>query len=160
MTKLSDTMTEALALVPETWQKPPVRGFKLRRRRVDHPLFQPTFVALKDRGLIEWRGGPGTWEWRRAPVIELTPRQRDLARHALGLPNGRHRSYRNHFVAGEGHDDYADWMQMVDAGAAVRHGPSALYGGDYCFTLTKAGAKAALHRGERLDREDFPAKAA
>ncbi len=31
----------------------------------------------------------------------LTPKQRELARHALGLPNKMRMSYRNRFVAGE-----------------------------------------------------------
>jgi hypothetical protein len=30
----------------------------------------------------------------------LTDRQRELARHALGFPNKKNTSYRNHFCAG------------------------------------------------------------
>ena len=86
----------------------------------------------------------------------MTPQQIDLARHALGLPNWRQESYRNHFVAGPGHPDYADWEAMVTAGEARKHPASALTGGDVMFTLTTVGAKAALRAAERLDPEDFP----
>lgn len=67
--KLSPTMEEALSWVPLEWARPPYEHKmpKLRGRYVGHPLFQPTFVALRNRGLIEWRGGPGKWEWRRKP---------------------------------------------------------------------------------------------
>lgn len=88
----------------------------------------------------------------------MTPSQITLARHALGLPNKRRQSYRNHFVAGLGHDDYADWMAMVAAGLAWRRdgSKSQLTGGDDLFRLTRAGAEAALAPRERLDPEDFP----
>ena len=87
----------------------------------------------------------------------MTPRQRYLARHALGLPNRSGRSYRNHFVAGAGHDDHPDWLAMTEAGAAVRRDGSTIpFGGDDLFKLTKDGATAALDPGESLDPEDFP----
>lgn len=85
----------------------------------------------------------------------MTPIQRDLARHALGLPNKRRCSYRNHFVTGEGCDDHNQWMGMVDGGFAVRRKGSALTGGDDLFRLTKTGATEALSAGEHLDPEDF-----
>lgn len=86
----------------------------------------------------------------------MTNQQKELARHALGLPNSQRTSYRNHFVTGDGSDDYADWMAMVQAGEARRRNGNALTGGDDLFLLTTQGAKAALNRYERLDREDFP----
>lgn len=86
----------------------------------------------------------------------MTEEQRELARHALGLRNGKKASYRNHFVCGPGHSDFDNWQAMTDAGQAKRHGPKALFGGDYCFVLTAAGAQAVLEPGERLDPEDFP----
>lgn len=86
----------------------------------------------------------------------MTPRQRELARHALGLPNKMRMSYRNRFVAGEGHDDYADWLQMVtDGNATMRDGKTLPYGGDSIFWLTETGAKQALNPREKLDPEDF-----
>ena len=69
---LSATMREALEQVPDDWQKPPYKDAKLNRRRVRYRLFYPTFCALVRKGLIEWRGGPGTWEWRKVPA---TPTQ-------------------------------------------------------------------------------------
>jgi len=65
----SPAMREALALVSFDWSKPPLR-FRLKSRsgRIDHPLLDRTFKALQKRGLIEWRGGPGQWEWRRTPA--------------------------------------------------------------------------------------------
>ncbi|QEX18535.1 hypothetical protein FRZ44_38420 [Hypericibacter terrae] len=86
----------------------------------------------------------------------MTPDQIELARHALGLTNGRRRSYRNHFVTGEGSHDYAAWQAMVAAGEATRTKGNAITGGDDLFRLTKIGAVAALKRGETLDPEDFP----
>lgn len=87
----------------------------------------------------------------------MTPRQVELARHALGLPNKRRRSYRNHFVAGRTHEDYGDWTAMVAAGFARQKSGSALSGGDDFFWLTEAGARRALKARESLDLEDFPA---
>lgn len=88
--------------------------------------------------------------------IELTEIQRELARHALGLPNKRKTTYRNHFVTGEGSTDYPHWTAMVEAGAAKRRDGSDLTGGDDLFWLTREGAEAALRKGEKLSAEDFP----
>ncbi len=85
----------------------------------------------------------------------MTLNQIELGRHALGLPNPRRKSYRNHFVCGLSHSDYAEWIKMVSQGDAVAYPPSALTGGDNLFRLTNVGALACLQHGERLDREDF-----
>jgi hypothetical protein len=84
----------------------------------------------------------------------MTPEQIELARHALGLPNERKQSYRNHFVCGPGHRDLDNWQAMVAAGAAKR---KVLSGGEDVFWLTAAGAIAAIKKGEALDPEDFKA---
>lgn len=89
----------------------------------------------------------------------MTPEQIQLARHALGLGNGRRISYRNHFVTGPGHSDHDNWIAMVAAGEAIRRKGSALSGGDDIFYLTPTGARAAVKQGERLDPEDFPPSA-
>lgn len=88
-------------------------------------------------------------------AIVLTPEQRDLARHALGLPNKRRRSYRNRFVTfgGPNHDV---WMAMVAMGAARRCAATELTGGGDFFWLTPDGAAAALETREKLCPEDFP----
>lgn len=86
----------------------------------------------------------------------MTPKQIDLARHALGLPNKRNFSFRNHFVAGKRHDDHAEWMAMVaDGDATRRDGAKLSFGVDDIFHLTISGARKAILKGERLDLEDF-----
>lgn len=82
----------------------------------------------------------------------MTPRQRELARHALGLPNRTMRSYRNRFSCGEG-ANHDVWTALVDRGIAGGEPGSPLS----FFWLTPAGAMAALDRGESLCPEDFPA---
>ena len=90
-----------------------------------------------------------------SPAPRLTPAQTELARHALGLPNRNHTSYRNRFVAGVGHCDHSDWLAMTDAGPARRFS-TALYGGGHLFMLARRCAEAALRPGESLDSEVFP----
>ena len=86
----------------------------------------------------------------------MTPAQITLARHALGLPNDRKKSFRNRFCAGKGHKDHPAWRAMVAAGmATVRHGEGGL-GGQDTFSLTVKGATVALQKGETLCGEDFP----
>lgn len=86
----------------------------------------------------------------------MTDQQRELARHALGLPNKRRKSYRNRFVTGEGSNDYPHWLAMYEAGFASRSRGCQITGGDDLFCLTRTGAKMALNPNERLDTEDFP----
>lgn len=86
----------------------------------------------------------------------MTPKQKDLARHALGLDQpGKTRSYRNRYLCSTGTATHSEWMAMVEAGDAVivqdwTGSRSAL------FALTPAGAQSALGGGESLDAEDFP----
>ena len=50
---------------------------------------------------------------------EMTKEQRNLARHALGLPNKRKQTYRNHFVTGEGRRAIhigSLWLRLVSRG--------------------------------------------
>lgn len=83
----------------------------------------------------------------------MTPAQRELARHALGLDRKR-RSYRNRFVCRE---DNPEWSAMVAVGlATMRPAASVPFGGDAVFYLTTAGAKLAIDAGETLSPEDFP----
>lgn len=83
----------------------------------------------------------------------MSPRQIELARLALGLPNQYRKSYRNRFCGGREHGDYANWRALVNAGMAVRWPWWFSYGD--LFMLTAAGASAVLKRGERLDPEDY-----
>ena len=86
----------------------------------------------------------------------MTENQRELARHALGLPNKQRTSYRNHFCAGAGHSDYPEWVVMVEQGDATHRNGSDLSGGDDVFCLTEKGANSALLPREKLSTEDFP----
>ncbi len=83
----------------------------------------------------------------------MTDRQRQIARHMLGLGNAK-RSYRNRFFAAEGHRDYATLVEMESAGLVtrwLRSGPN-----DDRWQLTRAAAESVLLPGEWLDPEDFP----
>lgn len=60
--------------------------------------------------------------------------------HTLGFDSkGGGRCYRNHFVAGPGHDDYPVLMKCVEAGLMTRRDGSCLTGGDFLFMATDAG---------------------
>lgn len=85
--------------------------------------------------------------------MKLTPDERSLARHALGLPNDKRLSYRNRYAAMRGTDKAAMWEQMRLIGAADVFAYSDVL---KHFHLTKEGALAALDDSERLDPEDFP----
>lgn len=88
---------------------------------------------------------------------EMTDVQRELARHALGLPNRNNRSNRNRFVTGMGGSDHEHWMALVGAGLAWRRDGNTLpFGGDDLFGLTLDGARAAKRRNEGLCPRDFP----
>lgn len=79
----------------------------------------------------------------------MSPKQRELARHALGLdnPDAKGRSYRNRYVSYTGHPE---WDAMVKSGEACLEVNT--------YYLRREGAEAALNPGESLDPEDFPAK--
>lgn len=83
----------------------------------------------------------------------MTPNQRSMARHALGLPNRKNTSNRNHYCIGPGGDGYEDWLAMVQSGDALRLvGPH--WGGDDMFFLTLQGALAVREVKEHISRED------
>jgi hypothetical protein len=89
--------------------------------------------------------------------MEMTPKQTEMAWHALGLDGRRKVSYRNRYVTGPGSGNHEPWLAMVSAGlAGMRDGKTLPYGGDDMFWLTRAGADAVLRPGEALDPEDFP----
>ena len=86
----------------------------------------------------------------------MTPDQRLLARHALGLPNDRRQSYRNRYYTSPGHPMRGAWQALADAGmATITKGQGDGRRLDL-FALTRFGALQALDKGERLDMEDFP----
>lgn len=87
----------------------------------------------------------------------LTQRQKELARHALGLAvhhqNWGGKSFRNYFLAAGDTEEETLWRSMVAGGAAIS-GKRRMLG--VPFALTRAGAELALNPGESLDPEDFP----
>ena len=86
----------------------------------------------------------------------MTVEQRELARHALGLPNRNKTSYRNRYVCNESHPV---WSELVRLGlATMRPAHTVPFGGCALFYLTEDGAKLALDKGEKLCREFFPRK--
>jgi hypothetical protein len=86
----------------------------------------------------------------------MTPKQIDLARNALGLPNHNRRSYRNSFVVGIDCVDYDAWYDMAMRGLAIRYDGAKLpFGGMDLFKLTLLGASQALVGREALDTDDF-----
>ena len=83
----------------------------------------------------------------------MTYTQRQLARHALGLPNKKKMSFRNRFCTGPGSSDWPEWIDMVANGEAVkRDGPC--WGGYSMFHLTLNGALPAKDPKENLSPED------
>lgn len=95
---------------------------------------------------------PPSREWER---LGLTERQRDLARHALGL-DGRHKqSYRNHYATGPGSDGYQEWLDLEAKGLAKRR-TSQMCGGNDVFHCSQRLALAVRGSYERLDPEVQP----
>jgi hypothetical protein len=65
-----------------------------------------------------------------------------ILQHALGVDaHGQGRQYRNHFVTGEGSDDYPTCMELVTAGLMTRRAGSQLTGGDDLFQVTDDGRR-------------------
>lgn len=67
-------------------------------------------------------------------------RRLEILQHALGVDRfGRGESYRNHFVTGQGSDDWPDCFVLVFMGLMTRHPGSEISGGNDIFTVTPAG---------------------
>lgn len=83
----------------------------------------------------------------------MNENQREMARHALGFPNAKNTSCRNHFSIGPGGDGYEDWVDLTSKGLAIERkgGP---FGGDSMFHLTLSGALMVREPKEHLSRED------
>ncbi|PBJ83740.1 hypothetical protein CMZ84_04425 [Lysobacteraceae bacterium NML93-0399] len=74
----------------------------------------------------------------------MDAQQLDTLRHALGIgADGTKPAFRNHFVTGEGSEDHAVCMVLVDRGLMTRRTGSALSGGDDIFSVTAEGRLAA-----------------
>lgn len=81
--------------------------------------------------------------------------QKQIARHALGLPNKNKKSYRNGYATYASMSQYLEWSDMVAKGLAVQSKQPVPTSGIITFHLTEAGALLALESGETLDPEDF-----
>ena len=82
--------------------------------------------------------------------MKMSRLERELSRHALGLPNKKRTSYRNRFY---GLPDDPAWVAMIGKGwATSTPQPGELV----CFQLTREGAELALNPSENLCKEDFP----
>ena len=82
-------------------------------------------------------------------VPTLTPLQRELARHALGLPNDTARSYRNRYNCDRLHPRFNSWERMVRKGLAARDLFETNGRRSFIFRMTPKGAALALDPGER-----------
>jgi len=74
------------------------------------------------------------------PVLGMEPLH--ILQHSIGADqHGRivRGGGRNHFVTGEGSDDYPHCMALVAAGLMTRRAGSAISGGDDIFHVTEAG---------------------
>jgi len=75
---------------------------------------------------------------------DLTEAERHLIEHSLGIAQAG-REYRNHFVAEEGHADWADLLRLVERGLmVVRNYP--LAPDSFVFHVTDAGRSALRAR--------------
>ena len=84
----------------------------------------------------------------------MTPVQRNMARHALGLDGARKQSCRNRYFAYVGSPKEDQWNELCQLGLAQREkGEGKLAH----FYLTNRGALMCLDDGEMLDPEDFDA---
>lgn len=90
------------------------------------------------------------------PMMTLTDRQRDFARHAVGFDGRSKTTYRNHFVIDKDGDGWSDWMDMVAKGYA-RHRPGSeageLSGGMDVFWVTRETALFIRNNDEHLGRD-------
>jgi len=85
--------------------------------------------------------------------VDLTTREKELIRHAVGFDGRSKTSYRNHFVVGPGMEDYDVWMGLVKRGLAYHAEPSPLSGGDDIFWVSRAAALAVRQSDEHLSPE-------
>lgn len=86
--------------------------------------------------------------------------QLGLLHHTLGVTPERRQPYRNHFVAGDGHHDMPDLVELEAAGMMVRRAaPAFCDPDDIVFLVTEAGRAFALdnlpHPPKRSRYEEY-----
>lgn len=89
---------------------------------------------------------------RHQARLNMTPKQRDIMKHALGAGRGAP-GWRNHFVTGPGSDDYADCEALVAAGLMTKRSGGPLSGGDPVYRVTDAGQDALVGRPKTPNAE-------
>ncbi|MET3134972.1 hypothetical protein AAKU55_005275 [Oxalobacteraceae bacterium GrIS 1.11] len=77
-----------------------------------------------------------------APTI--TDYQVGLLHHTLGLSERRREPWRNHFMAGDGHHDQANLLDLVNAGMMTRAAVAEWMGHGDLFRATDAGRDHAI----------------
>lgn len=85
--------------------------------------------------------------------MELSPKQREMIRHAIGFDGRSKTTYRNHYVMGSGCGDHEEWMDLVRKGYATRREPSELSGGDDTFFVTRETALFVPKPDEHISRD-------
>ena len=85
---------------------------------------------------------------------DITEQELKILQHTTGLTDiYNDRSYRNHFVAGDGHDDMPTIMSLCKKGLMQESNrPAFLSSGDRCFSATFAGLSAAKSLRRRPTR--------
>lgn len=84
----------------------------------------------------------------------MAPEHLHILQHSLGVDQfGRGKQYRNHFVTGEGSDDWPHCMALVKAGLMVRQKGGELTGGDDAFFVTDAGKQAMAEHSPARPKE-------
>lgn len=85
----------------------------------------------------------------------MTPRQKELARHALGLPNEAGVSYCNQYYITSDDRDFPEWQALLLEGFTKHRIYVGFTSVRSAFYLTRQGALLALEPGERLNPKDF-----
>lgn len=81
---------------------------------------------------------------------DITERERDFIRHALGLSKQK-TGFRNYYCAGG--DDVEVGRSLVRKGMAVEARPNSVFP-DPIFYISTAGFNAVRRRGERMDNDE------
>ena len=93
-------------------------------------------------------------------TTDVTDKQREILRHALGFGRRTRPGWRNYFVTGPGSDDYADCEALVAAGLMTKRSGGPLSGGDPVYRVTDAGQDLMVGRKTPNVRAERPQTAA
>jgi hypothetical protein len=68
----------------------------------------------------------------------------ELMQHALGINERNRQSYRNYFLAGDGHADNSKWQELVSDGCATSRQAPDFVGGGVLYHVTDKGEALAI----------------